>query len=283
MKSRIITGLLIGIVVIPLILLGNIPFMIGITLLLGGVAYEISSMHSNPLFIKIVNILLLGGTSIYNFFNVDSNALYLPILSIFIPIFIYYAIAVWYEKFDFKEATFLSLFAILMNIFSKSIFYIRSINDNANALAFMIITTCSVDIFALFVGCKFGKHKLNPRISPKKSIEGSIGGIVCSLVLAFIFNWFFPIFEANGTTNFLNLSFNSSFALIAPLKVLLLTFALTIIGQLGDLVFSMIKRSYGIKDFGKLLPGHGGLTDRIDSICFNSIIFQLLFVFLLTL
>jgi len=282
MKSRIITGLLIGIIVIPLILLGNIPFMLGITLLLGGIAYEISSMKSNPLFVKIITMLLLMGTSVYNYFNVESG-IYLPIWSIFLPLFVYYAIAVWYEKFDFKEATFLSLFAILMNIFSQSVFYIRSINDNANALAYMIITTCAVDVFALFVGCKFGKHKLNPRISPKKSIEGSIGGIVCALLLGFVFNWFFPIFESTDTNNFLNLAFNSGLKLVEPLKVLLITIVLTIIGQLGDLVFSMIKRSYEIKDFGNLLPGHGGLTDRIDSICFNSIIFQLLFVFLLTL
>lgn len=283
MKNRIITGLLIGIVVIPLLLLGNIPFMIGITLLLGGVAYEISKMRSNPLFIKIITILLFMGTSIYNYFNVDSNILALPILSVFLPIFIYYTIAVWYEKFEFKEATFLSLFAVLMNLFSNSIFYIRSINDNANALVFMILTTCSVDIFALFVGCKFGKRKLNPRISPKKSIEGSIGGIVCALVLGFVFNWFFPIFETNETLNVLNLAFNSNLTLVEPLKVLLITLVLTIVGQLGDLVFSMIKRNYEIKDFGSLLPGHGGLTDRIDSVCYNSIIFQILFVLLLTL
>lgn len=283
MKNRIITGLLIGIVVIPLMLLGNIPFMIGITLLLGGVAYEVSSMKKNPLFIKIITILLFMGTSIYNYFNIDKNILTLPILSIFLPTFIYYAIAVWYEKFEFREATFLSLFALLMNVFSNSIFYIRDINNNANALVFMILTTCSVDIFALFVGCKFGKHKLNPRISPKKSIEGSIGGIVCALVLGFVFNWFFPIFETGETSNVLNLAFNSNLTLVEPLKVLLITLVLTVVGQLGDLVFSMIKRNYEIKDFGNLLPGHGGLTDRIDSVCYNSIIFQILFTLLLTL
>jgi phosphatidate cytidylyltransferase len=117
MKNRIITGLIIGIVVIPLILLGNIPFMVGITLLLGGIAYEVSSMRNNPLFIKILNILLIGGTAIYNYFNADTNILYLPILAVFLPIFINYAVAVWYEKFDFKEATFLSLFAILTSLF----------------------------------------------------------------------------------------------------------------------------------------------------------------------
>ena len=282
MKSRTLTGLLIGLIVIPLLLIGNIPFLIGITLLLGGIAYEVSSMRKNPLFIKILNIALIGGFSIYNYFNVDAS-LNLSIIEIFLPILLYYGIAVWYEKFEFKEATFLSLFSILMNLFSNSFFFVRSINNNANALAYLLITTCCVDIFALFVGCKFGKHKLNPRISPKKSIEGSIGGIVCALVIGLVFNLFFPIFSSVGTTNFLNLAFNSNFTFVEPLKVIVITLVLTVIGQLGDLVFSMIKRNYEIKDFGNLLPGHGGLTDRIDSVCFNSITFQILFILLLAL
>ena len=282
MKSRTLTGLLIGLIVIPLLLIGNIPFLIGITLLLGGIAYEVSSMRKNPLFIKILNIALIGGFSIYNYFNVDAS-LNLSIIEIFLPILLYYGIAVWYEKFEFKEATFLSLFSILMNLFSNSFFFVRSINNNANALAYLLITTCGVDIFALFVGCKFGKHKLNPRISPKKSIEGSIGGIVCALVIGLVFNLFFPIFSSVGTTNFLNLAFNSNFTFVEPLKVIVITLVLTVIGQLGDLVFSMIKRNYEIKDFGNLLPGHGGLTDRIDSVCFNSITFQILFILLLAL
>lgn len=282
MKNRIITGLLIGLIVIPLILIGGIPFMIAIAILLGGVAHEVSNIKKNHILIKILTILLVVGTTIYNYFNLN-NSLQTPTLLVFLPIFIYYLIALWYEKLDFKEATFLSMFVILMNLFSNSILFIRSINDNANALAFVILTTCSVDTFALFVGCKFGKHKLNPRISPKKSIEGSIGGIVCSLALAFLFNLFFPIFETAETTNVLNLAYNTNLTIIEPLKVLIITFALTIVGQLGDLVFSMIKRHYEIKDFSNLLPGHGGLTDRIDSICFNSIFFEIIFILLLTI
>jgi len=282
MKNRIITGLLIGLIVVPLILLGGIPFLIGIILLLGGVAYEVSGIKKHHILIRILTILLVVGTTLYNYFNLD-NDIQTSALFVFLPIFIYYLIALWYEKLDFKEATFLGMFVILMNLFSNSILYIRSINDNANALAFLLITTCSVDTFALFIGCKFGKHKLNPRISPKKSIEGSIGGIVCALMLGFIFNLFFPIFETNDTTNFLNLAYNTNLTIIEPLKVLLITLVLTIIGQIGDLVFSMIKRNYEIKDFSNLLPGHGGLTDRIDSICFNSIFFELMFIALLTI
>lgn len=282
MKNRIITGLLIGIIVVPLLLLGNIPFLVGILLLLGGVSYEISSIKKHHSLIKALTIAMVCGFALYNYFNV-SNTMQISMLSIFIPTFIYYFIAIWNEKFEFKEATFLSLFVILMNLFSQSLFFTRSLNNNANALVYVILTTCSVDIFALFIGCKFGKHKLNPRISPKKSIEGAIGGILCSLALALIFNLFFPIFPATETTNVLNLSFNNNLKFISPFKVILITLLLTVIGQLGDLAFSMIKRHYEIKDFGNLLPGHGGLTDRIDSVCFNTIVFQIMFTALLML
>lgn len=283
MKKRIITGLLIGLFVIPLLLLGNIPYLIGILLLLGGVSYEISDIKKHHWIIKVITILMVTLPTLYNYFHLDTNVLDIPILLIFLPILIYYSIAVWNEKLDLKEATFLSLFSILMILFGKSALFIRSINENANALLYVVTITCCVDIFALFVGCKFGKHRLNERISPKKSIEGSIGGALCALVIGFIFNLFFPIFPANETTNILNLSFNSSLSLIEPLKVLAITLVLVVAGQMGDLMFSMIKRHYQIKDFSDLLPGHGGLTDRIDSICINFILFQLMFVFLLTL
>lgn len=277
MKNRILTGLLIGIVVIPLMLLGGIPYLIGIMLLMGGIAYEISGMKKNNVWIRILTIVLLMSTALYNYFHVETISL----LSIFLPIFLYYTIAIWYEKFDFKEATFLSLFSILMNLYSKSAFYVRSLNNNANALVYVVITTCAVDVFALFTGIKFGKHKLNERISPKKSIEGSIGGILFALIFAFAFSFFFPIFECEGTTNFLNLAFNSNYNFVEPFKAILITLCLTILGQIGDLAFSMIKRNYEIKDFGNLLPGHGGLTDRIDSLCFNTIFFQIIYMALL--
>ena len=281
MKKRFITGLLIGLIVIPLLLLGNIPYLIGILLLLGGVAYEVSNIKKHNLFIKVLTILLVTLPTLYNYFHLDNNS-QIPLLLVFLPIFIYYTIAVWNEKFNFNEATFLSIFTILMTLFGKSALYLRSINGNANALAFVLITTCCVDIFALIIGCKFGKHRLNERISPKKSIEGAVGGAICALIIAFVFNWFFPIFPAD-TTNVLNLGFNSNLTLVEPFKVLLIALVLVLVGQIGDLFFSMIKRHYEIKDFSNLLPGHGGVTDRIDSVCVNFIVFELLFVFLLTI
>lgn len=121
------------------------------------------------------------------------------------------------------------------------------------------------DMFAYFVGRKFGKHQMAPKISPKKTIEGAVGGIVFAvlfnLIVLFIFNRFF---------------FSSP---IMPYWLLaLITTALSIIGMLGDLSASVIKRNYGEKDFGTLMKGHGGVMDRFDSCIF---IFPALYGFIL--
>ena len=112
------------------------------------------------------------------------------------------------------------------------------------------------DTFAYFIGSKFGKHKLCPKISPKKSVEGAIGGIVgeiiLNLLLLFVFNKFF--FKGES---FLSYPF-----------VCVLSIVLSVISMFGDLAASTIKRNFGIKDFGKILPGHGGIMDRFDSVLF---------------
>ena len=107
------------------------------------------------------------------------------------------------------------------------------------------------DMGAYFVGSAIGKHKLAPVISPKKSIEGAVGGMVCSLLFTVIF--------VLGFNHF----FNTSFVLW---KWLVFTPVFVFIGIVGDLIASYIKRSFGIKDYGNLIPGHGGILDRMDSI-----------------
>lgn len=117
---------------------------------------------------------------------------------------------------------------------------------------YLAISAWGTDIFAYLVGIKFGKHKLTP-ISPKKSIEGSIGGIVGSTLIAIIY------------TYFINKICNAG---ISYLEITGIAVVLSVLSQIGDLAASSIKRYVDIKDFGKIIPGHGGMLDRIDSILF---------------
>lgn len=117
---------------------------------------------------------------------------------------------------------------------------------------YLAISAWGTDTFAYLVGIKFGKHKLTP-ISPKKSIEGSIGGIVGSTLIAIIY------------TYFINKICNAG---ISYLEITGIAVVLSVLSQIGDLAASSIKRYVDIKDFGKIILGHGGMLDRIDSILF---------------
>lgn len=117
---------------------------------------------------------------------------------------------------------------------------------------YILIAAWGTDTFAYAVGMKFGKHKLT-KISPKKSVEGSIGGTIGAVVLALIYTVIVQRY----------VDLNLSYAFIA-----IATLALSILSQLGDLSASSIKREMDIKDYGNLIPGHGGMLDRIDSIIF---------------
>lgn len=117
---------------------------------------------------------------------------------------------------------------------------------------YLAISAWGTDTFAYLVGIKFVKHKLTP-ISPKKSIEGSIGGIVGSTLIAIIY------------TYFINKICNAG---ISYLEITGIAVVLSVLSQIGDLAASSIKRYVDIKDFGKIIPGHGGMLDRIDSILF---------------
>lgn len=113
----------------------------------------------------------------------------------------------------------------------------------------IVITAFGTDIMAYFTGFAFGKHKLCPKISPKKTIEGSIGGILGSVILSGLFGYFF-------TPDIL-------------VHCIIIGVLGGIVSQFGDLTASIFKRKMGIKDYGNLIPGHGGILDRFDSVLFT--------------
>lgn len=124
------------------------------------------------------------------------------------------------------------------------------------------------DVFAYFIGKNFGKHKLTPNLSPKKTIEGALGGLLGSAVFMMVYGLY--MYMMGGTNDLSNMP-----------KLALLGALGSIMAQIGDLVASGIKRNTGIKDFGKLLPGHGGVLDRFDSsILIAPVIYYLMITFL---
>jgi len=128
---------------------------------------------------------------------------------------------------------------------------IRNIVDGKLWVLFLMVTVWAGDIFALFIGSLFGKRKLYPKISPKKTYEGLAGGVVGSVAVALIFALvFIPRFDKG--------------------PCILLAIGMGLLGQLGDFTESMLKRSAQVKDSGSLIPGHGGMLDRLDSFLFSA-------------
>lgn len=141
---------------------------------------------------------------------------------------------------------------------------------NGRMFAYVYSVVCLTDVFAYFVGIKFGKHKLCPTISPKKSVEGAIGGTLigalagCGVAL---------LFRAVPIDNTMS---NGTIVLIV-LITFVFSILVSICSQFGDLFASVLKREYEIKDYGNILPGHGGILDRFDSLVFSAGFFFLIY------
>ncbi len=155
-------------------------------------------------------------------------------------------------KTNFKDIAY-TLFGILyILICISSISLMRGLNDGKILVWYAIIAAWGTDIFAYIVGKTFGKHKFS-KVSPKKSIEGCIGGIIGAVVIAVIYTY----------------AINSIYTLeYSYLYIIGITIVLSIIGQIGDFAASSIKRYVDVKDYSNLIPGHGGMLDRIDSLIF---------------
>jgi len=146
----------------------------------------------------------------------------------------------------------LTLFGILFVGFLLAyVSLIRNMPNGRLWVLFLVVTVWAGDIFALLSGSFFGRHKLYPKISPNKTFEGLAGAIVGSIAVALAFSWLFiPNLKMGSCT--------------------LLAIGLAILGQLGDFTESMVKRSAQVKDSGTLIPGHGGMLDRLDSFLFSA-------------
>ena len=142
---------------------------------------------------------------------------------------------------------------ILVILLFKAIPSVRNLEHGFFCLLFAVLSGCITDIFAYITGKSIGKHKLCPVISPQKTVEGSVGGIVGTVAALLLLGFALEKAEALQV-NFIALTF---YAVLS-----------SIVGQFGDLSMSSVKRCLGVKDYGTLFPGHGGILDRFDSLLF---------------
>ena len=261
MKTRIISAIIMCAVIIPILIIGGLPFKILAMILAAMSMYEVMKARSKkskiPIFIRIISYILIAtfvflGTSIYS-----SN--YEIIYKVLIVIFLLYFIPVIFindtDKYSITDALYVLGCTTFLGVAYNSFVLISNID--VLYIFYIILVTTMTDTFAYFTGYFIGKHKLCEKISPKKTWEGAIGGSVVGTIIS----TFFYLFLIKPSAN--------------VLIVVGITLLLTIIGQIGDLFFSSIKRHYRIKDFSSLIPGHGGVLDRFDSIIFVVITFIL--------
>lgn len=156
-------------------------------------------------------------------------------------------------------------FAAFIPYFLSSFIRINAMELGKYLIMLPMVAAFTSDAFALFAGMAFGKRKLAPELSPKKTVEGAMGGFAGAVACCLIY----------GAVMELGFQMRVSYPLLALYGALG-----SVLSQLGDLSFSYIKRQYGLKDFGNIFPGHGGVLDRFDSVLFCAPLIEILILWL---
>lgn len=171
----------------------------------------------------------------------------MPILICWIIIIFGYLV-MQYPKVNLEEASYNLLGMIYPVVFFSYLFLLRQLPQGVIWTFFTFFLVWSTDTFAYLIGKGFGSNPLAPKVSPNKTVEGSVGGLLGCLIVGLIFRFWMSE--------------------VSLLHTIILSLIAGIVGQIGDLFESSLKRSAGIKDSGTLIPGHGGILDRSDSLIF---------------
>ena len=259
--KRTIFGFLFVVVVIGCIILGGFYAVLMLAAVVGVGSAEIANLYPHekgkPLngIVVAMSIMLYVFLSLYSQ-NPDSIEARIFVLPIFfnIPLLI----ALFSKKHNYVEvvgSSWLSMIFVALPCGIMAMFYNETLMGTDQGWVLLIFAFLLIwvnDIFAYLTGVSIGRHKLCPRISPKKTIEGSIGGAVFTMLFAYFLNRFV-----------LNVFFFENY--MSDIEVLFLALGVVLFGTLGDLTESMMKRHAGVKDSGNIIPGHGGILDRFDA------------------
>ena len=254
MKKRVISAIIMLLICIPILLKGGIIYQVGVILLSLWSLHEFLGLKDDKkeipafiYFLSYTSLLLLE----LNNFNINSYTLTVDyrLLSGMFLVFLIPTILYPNKKvYSVKDAFYFIGSIFFLGCGFSILLTIRNIS--LTTTIYLILIATMTDTFALITGRLIGKHKLIERISPNKTVEGTIGGLFFGVLIAGVYY---------------QLVINPSVSLWYLIGM---TSFLSIIGQLGDLCFSAIKRYFNAKDFSNLIPGHGGVLDRLDSIIF---------------
>jgi phosphatidate cytidylyltransferase len=293
--KRFITGSVMFIFIVPLISMqALLPlFEVVMVLFVLGAINEFLSMFEKKdvltkNFKRIVTLMTLSTylalVGFMGFNQSEASIVQLELIHIMISIlivllFIYFVMS---KNFTVEHIGKALLVIIYVAFGAASITSVRFIG--VRFITYMFLISLLTDTSAYVIGVKFGKHKMAPTVSPKKSWEGAIGGTIAATIFASLFAMYYGrLFPA---TTFLGNIFNSSgqqtildrIVLDEPLSmslqvviIVVMTFTASIVSQFGDLMASKLKRHFEIKDFGNIFPGHGGIMDRFDSVLLVSL------------
>ena len=290
MKQRVITAILMAIVFIPFFFLGGwfITFLFSILSYIA--MYELITMYQSkkniPNVCKYIIPLFSSIIVLFSSFATAEDIIYVLLVELMFLLIL----PIFNKKIEMKDVIIFIFGIIYSGIGFAIIVTVRNIEmlyqdasirlfDGLNIYAvglilfiFVLLSTMLTDIAAYQFGIKFGKHKLCPSISPKKSIEGSIAGTIAGALGGTLFMVILQFTLSKEYANAIKL-FKIDNIYLYALAIFGVALLLSIAGQLGDLIASKIKREYNIKDYGKIFPGHGGVLDRFDSSIYSFLVF----------
>ncbi len=257
------SAIVLTLTILFVVLGGNVLFAaMGIISLIGMMElYRILKLHKS----------LLGGLGYLAAFSYYA-LLYFELKGLFLMFFILFLLLIMmlyvfqFPKYNTEQVSIAFLGLFYVSIMLSYIYQVRMLEDGAWLVWLIFIGAWGSDTCAYCVGMLIGKHKITPKLSPKKSLEGCIGGVVGAALIGFLYAT----------------AISSQLTGISKPQLLfaLIGAASSVISQIGDLAASAIKRNHEIKDYGKLIPGHGGILDRFDSIIFTAPIVYYLTVML---
>ena len=270
-KTRLMSSVILVIVLGSVLFLGgNVLFLF--TLALSLVAYReminatgvrLEGQHVNALEVA-GGLGILAYYGIRFFANTETYIMLTITMTIIGLLFVY---VFCFPKYDSRQVMAALISYLYAPIMLAYMYLTRELESGIYLVWLIFISSWVCDTCAYLVGMTIGKHKLAPRLSPKKSVEGAIGGVVGAMLVGLLYAY---ILLRIGVVK-------ESFLVVFPV----VSAVGAVISQIGDLAASAVKRNHGIKDYGRLIPGHGGVMDRFDSVIFTAPMVYYLVIFLL--